>query len=106
MWTTDGVNIYFGDCQAGDRAATDTEIAAWQASRTATSLRTQAQAALDKTSVTIERIAEGVALGTCAWTNPDVVAFMGRRKKLRAIVSGNDTTSTTLPDEVPFPAGT
>lgn len=34
MWWTDG-NGYFhqGDCQTGERAATDAEVAAWQAAR-------------------------------------------------------------------------
>jgi hypothetical protein len=33
MWTNDGINLYFGDCRQGDRAATDAEIAAWNVAR-------------------------------------------------------------------------
>lgn len=33
MWTSNGTDLYDGDCQAGDRAATDAEVAAWQAAR-------------------------------------------------------------------------
>lgn len=70
------------------------------------SLPLQARYALERTSVTMERIIEGASLGTCAYTNADVVAFMNFRKKLRAIVSGTDTTSASLPIAPPPPAGT
>lgn len=35
MWTADGVILYLGDCQSGDRPATLEEIAAWEAARAA-----------------------------------------------------------------------
>jgi len=66
-----------------------------------------AQAAMDKTSVTMERIVEGVALGTCALTNADVIAFMTYRKSLRAIISAATGDPTkTLPPRPSYPAGT
>jgi len=33
MWTNNGVELYLGDCQLGDRAATAEEIASWLAAR-------------------------------------------------------------------------
>lgn len=67
----------------------------------------KAQAALDKTSVTIERIVEGIAAGTCAFTNPDVVAFMDYRKALRAIISATTgDPDAAFPTHPGYPEGT
>lgn len=72
-----------------------------------TEYQSQAQAALDKTSVTIERIVEGVAAGTCAFTNSDVVAFMDYRKALRTIISATiGDPARPLPVKPGYPAGT
>ncbi len=67
----------------------------------------KAQYALDKTSVTIERIVEGVAAGTCDFTNADVVAFMDYRKALRAVISATTgDPAAELPVHPGFPSGT
>lgn len=58
------------------------------------SYQSQARVALDKTSVTMERIVEGVALGTCAFTNADVVNFMNVRQQLRAILRASSGDPT------------
>lgn len=63
-------------------------------------LITEAQAALDKSDVTIVRCVSAqppVAVPT-AWTT--------FRAALRAIVNGSDTASTTLPDTPPYVEGT
>lgn len=90
---------------------TDTQVAALAVPTAAqqwVAFQGQAQAALSGTSVTLERICEGVALGTCAFTNPDVVAFMSYRKALRAILSEAQPAAipTALPIKPAYPAGT
>lgn len=73
-----------------------------------------AKIALDKTSVTVERIVEATVLNptVCKMTNQDVIDFMNYRKLLRDIQSGANNTATTLPPApgtvggIPFPAGT
>jgi hypothetical protein len=66
----------------------------------------QAKAALVLSDITVHRIAEGVSLGTCAWTNADVVAYMTYRRDLRAIVTAETGTPGTLPTAPGYPAGT
>ncbi len=66
--------------------------------------RQSAKSALDDTSATMERIMEGVAGGTCAFTNADVVTFMSYRKQLRALLQA--TSVGTLPTRPAYPAGT
>ena len=61
---------------------------------------------LDASDVTMSRIAEAVALGLNGWTGSDVVAFVDYRRALRAIVSGSDTTSTSIPSRPAYPTGT
>jgi hypothetical protein len=69
--------------------------------------QSSAKMTLETTSSTVERIAEGIALGTCAMTNPDVVAFMKMRRDLRAIVSATEMGDYTKPlPTAPYPAGT
>lgn len=65
-----------------------------------------AKVALDKTSVTMERITEGVALGTTTLQAADVVAFMQYRRQLRTIISAKSGTPGTLPSQPAYPAGT
>ena len=98
MWTSDGLNLYFGDCVTGDRAATDAEIATWQATCATVALRAAAQVALDKSDVTLLRCAENGVAVPVAWTT--------YRHALRALVNGGDTTSTALPATPAYPAGT
>lgn len=73
----------------------------WQA------YQSQAQAALDKTDVTVARVTEGVIKGTCAFANADVVAFMNYRESLRAILTQVQPTTipTSLPTRPANPAG-
>ncbi|MBZ5673721.1 MAG: hypothetical protein LAP61_05685 [Acidobacteriia bacterium] len=61
---------------------------------------------LDDSDVTMHRIAEAVALSLNSWTGSDVVAFVDYRRALRAIVSGSDTTSTSIPARPSYPTGT
>jgi hypothetical protein len=60
------------------------------------------------TDVTVNRIAEAVALGHTTWGAPDVVAFMEHRRDLRAILS--QPQPDIIPDQLPahpgYPAGT
>ena len=98
MWTSDGITLYFGDCHAGDRAATDMEISTWEAARALATLKIQAQAALDKSDVTMIRCIENGVAVPSAWTT--------YRHALRALVNGGDTTSTALPAIPAYPAGT
>lgn len=67
---------------------------------------TQQKGLLDASDVTMDRITEAVALGLNSWTNTDVVAFVDYRRALRAIVSGTDTTSTSIPSKAAYPVGT
>lgn len=61
---------------------------------------------LDASDTTMHRIAEGVSLGTTSWTATDVVAWVVYRRALRALVSGTDTSSTSIPAKPAYPAGT
>jgi hypothetical protein len=61
---------------------------------------------LDDSDTTMHRIAEAVSLGLNTWTATDVVAWVNWRRALRAIVSGSDTTSTSIPSRPAYPAGT
>ena len=63
-----------------------------------------AKDALAATSVTMERIVEGISLGTTTANAPDVVAWMNYRKALRACITA--TVAGTLPNKPPYPAGT
>ncbi|MEF3074139.1 hypothetical protein V2P20_03785 [Methylobacter sp. Wu1] len=67
-----------------------------------------AKAALDKTSVTIDRIAEAVSLGLTTFDASDVVEFMQYRRNLRTIL--NQAQPNVIPDSLPtapdYPAGT
>lgn len=60
--------------------------------------------ALSSTSVTMERIVEGVSLGTTTLTTPDVVAWMDYRKALRDCLTATEVIS--LPLKPAYPAGT
>jgi|GEM_PF-1959440 len=68
----------------------------------------QVREALQKTSVTMERIAEAVATGATIISAPDVVAFSDYRKALRAILSQPqpEIIPTDLPVHPGYPAGT
>lgn len=63
-----------------------------------------AKDALAATSVTMERIVEGISLGTTTANAPDVVAWMNYRKALRDCITA--TVAGTLPNKPPYPAGT
>jgi hypothetical protein len=60
--------------------------------------KTQAQAALDKSDVTMNRCVENSVPVPATWA--------AYRKALRAIINGGDTASTALPAVPPYPAGT
>ena len=62
-------------------------------------LQASAQAALDKSDITVVRC---VAAQPPVPVPSDLTAY---RADLRAIVNGTDTTSTTLPSEPPEPIG-
>lgn len=69
--------------------------------------QSKAKTLLDETSVTMERITEGVALGTCVLTNADVIDFMKYRQELRVIVKATSGDPTKeLPAHPGYPAGT
>lgn len=61
---------------------------------------------LDQSDTTMHRIVEAVSLGLTSWNSADVVAWVEWRRALRAIVSGSDTTSTSIPSRPAYPAGT
>ena len=69
-------------------------------------IKTSALNELYNSSITVERIIEGIALGTCNWDNQDVIDFMNYRKVLRNIVNGTDKTHKALPRKPLYPAGT
>jgi hypothetical protein len=68
----------------------------------------RAKNALEKTSITVERVAEAISLGLATWSAPDVVAFMQYRRDLRAIL--NQAQPDIIPESLPispaYPAGT
>ena len=70
--------------------------------------QSQARAALSETDIAMHRIAEGVSLGTTAWTAADVVSFVQYRQSLRAILSQVQpaTIPAVLPVKPAYPAGT
>lgn len=61
------------------------------------------QSAIDDTDRTMIRISQGVVLGTCAFTNSDVIAFVNYIHALRALLGS--TKAVTLPSKPPYPAG-
>ena len=61
-------------------------------------LKAEAQAALDKSDVTFLRCTENDVTVPIEWGK--------YRKALRAMISGKDSTSTALPSQPAFPAGT
>jgi len=69
-------------------------------------LKTQAQAELDKSDLTMHRVAEGVALGKTTWQAADVVSWVNYRIALRNLISSNSYSPLTLPIKPPYPAGT
>jgi hypothetical protein len=107
-----------GACIPADPANTDyANYLAWvEAGNTATpyappeptwtDFQAAAKVALAATSVTIERIHEGVSLGTTTLTAPDVVTFMQYRRALRAIVTAETGAPGNLPVKPPYPQGT
>ena len=65
-----------------------------------------AKGELSSTDTTVLRIQEAISLGILTSTTPSVVAFMAYRKELRAIISGVDIASVSLPFKPAYPAGT
>ena len=61
-------------------------------------LQNAAQAALDKSDITLLRCAENGVSIPSAWGD--------YRKALRAIINGSDSTSTSLPATPAYPSGT
>lgn len=61
-------------------------------------IKQQAQIALNKSDITMMRCVEAGIAAPAAWNS--------YRKALRAIANGIDTTSTTLPLQPAYPAGT
>jgi hypothetical protein len=68
----------------------------------------RAKNALEKTSITVERVAEAVSLGLTTWVALDVVAFMQYRRDLRAILNQAqpDVIPESLPTSPAYPTGT
>jgi hypothetical protein len=60
---------------------------------------------LGSSDTTMLRIAEAVAVGLTSWTAADVVAWVNWRRALRAIVSGSDTSSASIPSRPAYPSG-
>lgn len=106
------VEHHNGQAYADDAAAVQAIINGYDS---ATFLATQARAALVvaasesliKSDLTMLRISEAVASGANTWTSADVVEWVTWRRALRAIVNGEDTTSTEIPARPSnYPAGT
>ena len=93
----------FADCVAGKYGVVGPYV---PIVITALPIKVQALNALTATDTTIQRIFQGITLGTTTAASADVIAFLNYVKALRAIVSGTDTTSITLPTKPPYPAGT
>lgn len=74
--------------------------------QTWTDTQQSAKAALSATSVTMERISEGIILGTTTAQAEDVIAFMNYRRSLRAILEAQTGTPGALPTKPPYPQGT
>jgi len=59
MWTDGNGFFYFGDMRAGDRAATEAEVVAWNAARAATAAEAQArpnlEALIDRRATALEK---------------------------------------------------
>lgn len=91
-----------------EMADTDARYSAYLTAQQWQAYQAQAQAALNKTDITVNRITEGVVKGTCALTNADVVAYMNYRESLRAILTQAQpsTIPTSLPTPAPYPVGT
>lgn len=66
-------------------------------------LKRQAQAALDKTEISVSRIVEAVSAGHTTFTTADVVDYMAYRAALRVIVR---TGVGPLPVQPAYPSGT
>ena len=94
-WINSAGQVYSGDCMPGDRAATDAEVTTWQATIATSSLRAQAQAALDANDRVAIRCTKAGVVYPAAWLAYDLA--------LRAVVAG---TSATLPTAPAYPAGT
>lgn len=91
-------NYYEGDCQPGDVAATPAQEAIFAAQRAAVALKKSARDALDASDMVCLRCYKAGVAFPSAWQTYTTA--------LRAIVNGTDTTSTTLPTQPSYPAGT
>lgn len=69
----------------------------------AQALEAEAFVALQRTDLTMTRIAEAVSLGLSSWTADDVVAWVEYRRALRAVVS---TGEGPIPDRPAYPQNT
>jgi hypothetical protein len=97
-----GETVIFGTDLPSVESLSDGNALAWR------EYQNRSKEALEKTSVTMERIAEAVAFGQTTWDAPDVVVFLQHRRDLRAILS--QPKPDVIPDELPahpgFPTGT
>lgn len=66
-------------------------------------LKTQAKTALDKSDITMSRIAEGVARGNTTWSALDVIAVLDFRETLRPIAKNG---TGEIPPQPAHPSGT
>ena len=95
----DGAFVNLTADEIAQQQANDTAYAAQQVAAATAAFVASAQAALTKSDITVTR---------CVAAQPPVAvpaALTTYRALLRAIVKGEDTTSTVLPTAPPMPAG-
>ena len=115
FWVTPSHQVYSSGLNE-TMQQTDERFEAWVAAGNTPTFIPTIQAALgvvingtdlfSLTDITMSRIAEAVALGLNTWTGSDIVAYVNYRRALRAIISGTDTTTTSIPHAPAYPAGT
>lgn len=78
---------------------------AWQPDATAVlaSFHSAVKTALADTDTTMLRIDEGVGLGLCSYSNPDVSAFIQYRRSLRALINASQVSA--MPIKPSYPVG-
>lgn len=61
---------------------------------------------LEASDTTMLRVQEAITLGLKTATDNDIVTFVTWRRALRDIISGADTSSTSIPSRPSYPTGT
>ena len=106
-WINQQGQLYEGDCQPGDRAATAAEVSAAQAAKAWAAYQQACASVLQEADKTISRIQQAILLGKTTAQAADVQAWVKWMADVRASAQGSQPTKTpTMPMQPPFPAGT